>query len=587
MTSVKNNMPEIARPGTTVAEESNTPSERVFSQRLGALTLTDITIFSTALAKHIPLLFICKANTRYTADQLSAEIIKDVRDEPRIIFDAAHADQRSIAEFCGAKILNPDDPWQKDSVFLSYRKTSRSHSFLALNEENGDVFGAELRDDSTISGRSNIFNQDIKAVRRTENTYTADGCDFSFFWEYENTRAWYTLAKSAPDTDIPTDPCIFTNTGSSGINTARSLHIDGNMVGVVNIAIELGRITAYIRGLTVGTNGACFLTDPHGALLAFKNPSGLPGQEGTFKTITSTTSRPARETALLSNNGNTEHPMLRIASDVIRSENIDLKTLETLMHLYFDESDAARKGYYVTLAPNSKKGWVLDIVVPSQDFTGHIKKNIWLISLLARLVALGSYNVAVFLAVRLVIRSILASIAQTRSVCNFELDSATTVETNIKEIHLLLNSIGPIAGCRSSFGKFTTLSLVKLLLAQDVRADVSGESVSCIIGLDTDELLDRSEAKPTKDDSWIKLFEGDLTFYLNCPWQSARACFERTIALRHKDSLREMFIKRREAHLNASSMRKAARDRGESAVFCEHQRLARTLRVACRWGPSR
>ena len=420
---------------------------------------------------------------------------------------------------------------------------------------------------------------------------------------------------------------------------------------------------------------------------------------------------------------NASHPLLKIVSNAIQSENISLKDLKSIKQLYFENGGSASDGYFVTLAPSGENGWIIGTVVPQLDFTAHIVENIKLISGLIFLVVLVCCAVAVYLTQRLFINPLNTIIAQTRLVKNFELASVVTVDTRINEIHLLSSSIHQMAHGLSSFGKFIPLSLVKLLLAQGVRADVSGENrtlsiffmdmvsfttiseemgpkllphlgrymsqmsdivarhegtidkyigdaimafwgaplynedhalaccraavecvrevevlreawpekfrehfgvrigvntgrvivgnigsssrlnytvlgdpvnlaarlesagkdygVACIIGLNTYELtrydivsrkldvvtvkgkldavpiyelLDMADTEPTEDYGWIKVFEEGLALYFNAHWLPARACFERTIALRGKDSPSEVFIKRCEAHINALAL---------------------------------
>lgn len=456
------------------------PKKLLVSLRVSFLTVTVLTVVISALSTHVPWVLISNANVQDMANQISEEIVKGVGREVGDMFTTAYADQRAITDLFASKTIDLNDIAKREALFLSFIKANRFYSFVAVGVDNGDFYGAQRKDDANILTINSVFDAEAKKAKRIERLYVGTGRDFAFVREstkendYSSTnRSWYQLAKNKPNADVLTEPYIFANTGQPGVNTATALEIDGKPVGVVNIAIELGRISLYMRDLKVGKTGTAFLVSPTGELLAFKESydakliaGPLRNAAGDFKAGTPT----------IPKIDEIQHPLLKIATAAIARQKLSFTDINAVKHLYFERTDAATDGYFVTLAPTGNNGWVVGTVVPRRDFMSQIEENLRLIWLVVGAVIVLACGLAAWVSQKLFVKPLRVLIEQTHMVKRFELDSIENVETNISEIHNLSTSIHSMARGLDNFGRFIPLDLVKTLLSQGVRADISGEN---------------------------------------------------------------------------------------------------------------
>ena len=459
---------------------AHSPKRLLVSLRVSFLTVTVLTVLISALSTHIPWVLISNANVQDMANQISDEIVKGVGREVGDMFTSAYADQRAIVDLFASKAVALNDIPKREALFMSFIKAKRFYSFVALGTDNGDFYGAQRKDDANIVTINSIYDADAKKAKRIERLYVGAGHDFSYVREstksndYASTeRSWYKLAKSFPQRDVLTEPYIFANTGKPGVNTATTLEIDGKSVGVVNIAIELGRISLYMRDLKVGKSGTAFLVSPIGELLAFK-------EDYDANLVFRETRSAAREVKTgpptIPKINDIQHPLLKIATAAMAREKLDLEKISSVNHLFYDGGNSAQDGYFVTLAPTGKNGWVVGTVVPRRDFTSQIEENLRLIWMLVVAVILLACALAAWVSQKLFVKPLRVIIEQTQMVKRFELESIHRVDTNISEIHNLSTSINQMSRGLENFGKFIPLDLVKTLFAQGIRADISGEN---------------------------------------------------------------------------------------------------------------
>lgn len=465
---------------TDVLERLASGPKKRFSLRLGFSTGIVLTVLISALSTHVPWAYISRANVQDMAEQISEEIIRGVRREVSDMFNSAYADQRVIADAFATKAIDLADMQKREAFFLAFIKANRFYSFVAVGMDNGDFYGAQRRDEGNILAINSVYDAQQKKAQRVERLYVGKGSEFSYLKEstkendYSSTsRVWYQMAKKAPRTDILTEPYIFANTGQPGVNTATTVEVDGKPIGVVNIAIELGRLNLYMRELKIGKTGTAFLVTPIGELLAFKesadaiknslDPQGLGKVD------------PAALAQAIPKLSDSSHPLLKIATSAITKQGLNLASMQSVQHLYV--SDAKNKdGYFVTLAPSGTNGWIIGTVVPRHDFTAQIEENLLFVWLLVGAVILVACALAIWIAQKLFVRPLSVIIDQTQHVRRFELESIEPVTTRISEIHRLSNSVNQMSQGLANFGKFIPLELVKDLLSNGVHAEIGGEN---------------------------------------------------------------------------------------------------------------
>ncbi|MEM6579338.1 MAG: cache domain-containing protein, partial [Pseudomonadota bacterium] len=88
-------------------------------------------------------------------------------------------------------------------------------------------------------------------------------------------RPWYEEAKQTLDS-IWTDPYIFFTAQSPGITAATPvLGVQDRVQGVVGVDIEIAELSGFLSQLRVGQNGAAFILNRNGDVIAHPNPDLL------------------------------------------------------------------------------------------------------------------------------------------------------------------------------------------------------------------------------------------------------------------------------------------------------------------------
>ena len=443
-----------------------------FSVKFSLLVLTSVTVLVSALSIHLPWLYISNENISEMAGQLSEEIIGGVNRELGDMFNAAYIDQRVITEVFSKQIVDLEDSKRRDDFFLAFLKANPYYSFVAVGLNNGNFYGAQRKADTNLVTIASIYDARTKRAIRLERTYVGAGNDFAFIREtsrdsdyYSPSRQWFQRAVARPHADVITDPYVFAKTGKLGINTATTLDINGKMVGVVNIAFEFNRLSAYMSTLKVGRTGTAFMVSPTSQLLAFREPMDdfpppVDAKSGEPVPIRKIDSVP--------------HPLLKVALGAMREKDIGFDKVTSLQQMSY--KDSGGNVYVVTLSPSGNQGWVIGTVVPRSDFTAQIDANmkkIWAAVLGTILLAsLG----AIWVAHRLLVVPLRSIMHQTQRVESFNLEEVRPVKTVIIEIDQVSSAIGQMAKGLGSFGRYLPLDLVKTLLANGTEARIGGET---------------------------------------------------------------------------------------------------------------
>lgn len=88
-------------------------------------------------------------------------------------------------------------------------------------------------------------------------------------------RPWYKAAKQDLDS-IWTDPYIFFTSRLPGITAATPvIGFDGNVQGVIGVDIEIQELSSFLSKLRIGQNGAAFVLNRNGDVIAHPNPELL------------------------------------------------------------------------------------------------------------------------------------------------------------------------------------------------------------------------------------------------------------------------------------------------------------------------
>src|SRR6185312_6085962 len=217
---------------------------------------------------------------------------------------------------------------KRDFIFLALLRSKPSLSWISLGTEDGSFFGAQR--DIALRGDGAQLNLvtvawDAKENARSEHTYRfeAKGNDIQYVDEqpsrpsdYDAARqAWYRRAvQEGPgwndDPDVP-------GSTRAGISTSTALEINSKLVGVVNVVIELERISSFLQRLQnqeqVSKGGTVVIIDREGHVVASADEGAIAQQR-------------LGQMPMLGELG-AGNPLLALADEMIDSRKVNLRAV--------------------------------------------------------------------------------------------------------------------------------------------------------------------------------------------------------------------------------------------------------------------
>ena len=432
-----------------------------------------ITAGVVAATTQVPWVVFSSNKSKDLVDQISGEIIDSVASETESLFARAITLQNSVSDFFSSGVVDIFDKRQREDMYISLLWNHQDFSWISFGWSDGDFFGAQRGSDNQIHFYERDWsptNQETREIVRTYNL--SDNDPPTLVSSQQNTttynatqRGWYRNALGT-DQDIVTSVYIFSASRNPGINVARRLvSPDGELIGVVSIAMELSSISNFIRDLNISDNGVAFIVDSEQRLVAFRDTAELTyiNNEGGLS---------------LTNLSDTSHRSLQIAADAIEAQRMETSEIGSQVHL---SHSAADQDYLVSLSPlqgneiTSALDWFVGIVIPTRDFLGDIR-------LTTLFLALGVIIVTVVFLVGILLftkRAIVVPVGkiaeQARYIKTLDLEQVELPHSPIREIYSLSDSMNRMTNGLASFRKYVPTELVQLLILQGQEARLGGE----------------------------------------------------------------------------------------------------------------
>lgn len=439
------------------------------SFRLSLLAVSLITVMVTAAAVHLPWIWISRANVVEMAAQLNTEIIGGIGREIDQLFRTAEATQDSVQEVFQTGTVILEDRKRRDQFMFSVLRANPHFSWVSLGMPNGDFFGAQRRDERTFRVAESLWDDKAKMATRKEDYYVADEHKVYFTQSkiktndyYSVMRQWYQRAVANPGEHIWTDVYIFASSGKPGINTAVTFERDGQLTGVVSIAIELERISRYLRQLHIAENGVAFIINRSGRMIAFKDPNevariGEGDSGGVLKEISES-----------------HYPALRIAREAVEDNRFTWGEIAETRQLQY-RWGANDERYFVTLAPAGQLDWVIGTVIPEADFLTGVERNQKRLAFIVLGVIAFVMALSMVVARWLFIGPLSRMIDQTHLIERFELEAVQPVSSRVRELDSLATALQQMSLGLSAFRKYIATDLVRGLLDRGMEAKLGGE----------------------------------------------------------------------------------------------------------------
>jgi adenylate cyclase len=213
--------------------------------------------------------------------------------------------------------------------------------------------------------------------------------------------------------------------------------------GSLAVSIGLDRFSTLLGAIPVGQTGAAFVVDAAGALKAVPaiGPIAMLGQ-----------------------------PVAAAAAVVAARPREAVNIVEARRLV------VAGEGYHATYSPLEFNGWQLIVLVPEAEFLGGIERTQrrTLVGLVVLALALGMASAA--LAKSVLSRPLTALAADLSRIERFDLEEIPYRPGRLVEFDRLSAAIARMAKGLADFGKFIPTDLVRMLLADGVRAVPGGET---------------------------------------------------------------------------------------------------------------
>lgn len=463
------------------------------SLRVGLAATVLTVMLLTAVLVYVPWAVVSRHNVADIVESLNQEIAKSIAHEIDTELTDAAETMRMIQSIFATDIVKLEDKANRKNLFLAMLKDNPTFSWVSFGWPNGDFVGAQRQDENQIRYIvSKWVPAEKKAVRNIDYYKVADGelqYEVSRVLEndyYAPQRSWF---RKAVDTKgvIWTDVYVFDTSKKPGLNTAISLERKGTFDGVLSIAIELERISKYLKNISAGKTGVAFIMNDSTELIAFRDPA-----EVTFTVV-------GKDIPRLRRLGEAKNPQLVIASRALETGGIAMDSLKQMRQITY--RDPVTGGtFFVSFSPIRHQNWIVGTVIPEDDYLAAINRNFQVTVITVLVLILLVAIVSVTFSKILLVNPLSKITDQTAYIQNFELEQIHYVPSVIREVDQLSRSVNQMRAGLSSFGKYLPTELVRTLIAQGIEAKLGGtEKQLSIFFIDLVNFAKIAESMPSSD----------------------------------------------------------------------------------------
>src|SRR5260221_3255207 len=278
MSSKRNAVKELAAPA-----EGAPRWRRAFGLVAALSALVVSTVAFTALIIHLSWSWTAQQNVADVVDQLNTQIAGSVRRELQGLVAATLSLQEAVRAIFAEGALMTTEPEKRAVLFRSLLRSQPGISWVSLGLPDGGFVGAQKQGEHGIDlveverGSAPMLHVDhygeakddmlLRAREATATDYDA------------RTEDWFRRAVEAGGpswTQLPHLP----NSERNAITTATPVLVDGELAGVVNMAIQVDRLSRFLTGVRIGRTGSAAILDPSGYVVASPDADTIRLQEG-------------------------------------------------------------------------------------------------------------------------------------------------------------------------------------------------------------------------------------------------------------------------------------------------------------------
>ena len=476
------------------AKKTGKKQEKSFEIRIqiGIIWFLFLVVAILGSAIHFPWQNFSTKNISTLVLSLNEEIIRGVNSEIKPLFTNALLIMNVIQNTFESSIVDINNKQEREQFYLSLLKANLDFTWISFGFPNGDFFGAQYdREKDQIKIFNRIYTGVDKLSTQYIDFYTKTNNDYKYYSSsidegypyYSIERSWYDKAVKEI-TPVWRDIYKFSTTGNAGLNTAVSLHMGGELVGVISIAFELKDISVYLGNEIKigGTNdtekqGKVFIINKRNQLIASQNP-----EEIQFKTFVN---EDGIEKKSLRELNEIENPYTMAINNSILKHEIPIEDLKefTYQKYYYPETG---ENYFTTFMPAFKNlseehkslrqlDWIIATSIPDSIYLGEIAKNSFNLLIFLLILLIVSSVFFLFLTKAFIANPILKISNQFTFIKNFDLANIAYMHSYIKEVNILSRAMVQMTHGLLSFQKYIPTELVKEMISQGIEAEIGGE----------------------------------------------------------------------------------------------------------------
>jgi adenylate cyclase len=432
----------------------------------GALTALVLgTVVLTALLIHLFWSVAARRNVADVVEQLNRQIVESIHHELHGVLDDASSMEEAVRSIFFQGTIKVTDEGKREFVFLALLRSQPSLSWISLGFPDGGFFGSRKASDTEIDMIEVKWDAAGGTARQRTDYYTPEVGDIMFNnrefapSDYKATaQPWYrrAVAENAPGWSRISN---FPGSNRQAIGISTPLSVDDRFVAVINVVIDLGRLSQFLSSLEVGKSGTVVVLDRNGNVMASPDPSAIERQQnGEMPNLRS-----------LGQNNN----LLRTVGEYFGRDSTGLAALSETRQVEFTSS-ADRGDYFLTFSPLGFDDWVVATVIPAGDFLATIERNAKLLLAALGLMTLVIASLAILSANRLIGAPLLRIVGQLKHIESFELDAITRMSSPLRELDNLSAALTQMSRGLASFQKYIPTALVRTLVARGVEARPGG-----------------------------------------------------------------------------------------------------------------
>lgn len=371
--------PALPRRSGDAVSTASGPGEarrRKLGLRAALTGLVLATVALTALLIHLSWSYTARQNVADVVGQLNRQIVDSIHHELRQVLDDAWSMQEAVRSIFFQGTIRTTDEAKREFVFLALLRSQPNLSWISLGFPNGNFFGSHKVSDAEIDMVEVKWDAERKTARRRVDYYTPEVGDIVFDnreiepSNYDATaQPWYQRAVEENEPGWRHAP-RFPNSERQAISTSTPLVVDNQFVGVVNVVIELERLSQFLATLKVGKTGTAVVLDRDANVIASADPAAIEQQQSG--------QMPGLQGLGRSNR------LLRVVGAQLAHDDLDLGSLTETRQLRFVAPEDG-KAYFVTFSPVHFENWVVATVIPASDFLATIERS-------AEILLIGSWR---------------------------------------------------------------------------------------------------------------------------------------------------------------------------------------------------